>query len=852
MSEPTAAWRIDRAELVYSSPEHNRWQLYQRTPYRTDSITSNKAPYRPAIQRFLDSVYELLKAALRESRSSSFAIRDGESAPAQQDDAFHFCSGIIEGSALFRELRKDVAWETVISAYRDSLSEAGILHKDRVDGLLREMLFAMNQSQAREAHSADKCKESITSTAGLELLSILPIKKDWDLWGMCLPNWLSDLQHRTPLGQEFYSSGSWQRFYAARLIYDTTVTTNTKSRVLLNYDVKAQVFAFDPDREEFPKEFPLTDYFDYCYLPPTGSNEEEMYCTYALLIDELQRRLQGISGKTTEHDNVYMIVYPIMVWGRTHFLQIYLSFSYLTRTPSASDLWRAWRPIHQILESANFREYLSRHLEQVGALVFQHRMLWWKANQEMNVSLLKEEFCNHVNEAFPIQALWLPTKENRGRIWQYESLASEQLVEDIWGSRDGAEKPKLATSLKIDQEATLEYILPSIEEEGAVENLARRGYADQVLRKQWAWAATLVATDIITVLGGDPTEAVLSRLLTDWRQVVVRMDADERREWVRDLQDAAKWVERVHRSVEGHGSLYEKFGTIRSMVHNNQKDDAFFRMILNPLEVGWRELMCCYPYACSGQKKGLLSHPYDMKLDKDGCREFFQTISQLEFDVGNKCQGLYTPVKDWPGFEILQSGLERQDQSRPGYAVFSGRAVELMKPLLEKRCKKSPCWPVKCSGRPEVINYRYISQYVGISPGDLHFIHTIAMDNGGKHKNPLLFFDWRISPIFGESRFETSWGEFLWCFGSSAGFDPVKTRERIELEAKPEQAKILTTAGLADIVKVVCYRYHGVFKIFSAGSQLSVRWTNGQFEVRQEKCPPYAKLYYYCLIGDRP
>jgi len=206
-----------------------------------------------------------------------------------------------------------------------------------------------------------ECTHQLTSDEALELLSVLPIQRDWDLFGF----WRKEVVERRR------SKSSPEPFFA-RLRFPSKDwwEVTEKDRVfeesfeLLKYPVAVQ---FTPDEDDEEKDF-----FLLCPVKAESREAEKpkaAYRTYALFMDELQKRLENTFHNSDSCS--YLITYPIIANDKVHFLQFRIEAGHYYQPPVKS-LAEAWLKVSKHLQTVELLSDLTKAVEQISTSMMQH------------------------------------------------------------------------------------------------------------------------------------------------------------------------------------------------------------------------------------------------------------------------------------------------------------------------------------------------------------------------------------------------------------------------------------------------------------------------------------------------
>jgi hypothetical protein len=136
---------------------------------------------------------------------------------------------------------------------------------------------------------------------------------------------------------------------------------------------------------------------------------------------------------------------------------------------------------------------------------------------------------------------------------------------------------------------------------------------------------------------------------------------------------------------------------------------------------------------------------------------------------------------------------------------------------------------------------------------DIHLIHTFAESNS-KHSGEITWVGWRTDnhPIKYLRRVELAW-RFAKCNEKDLGalsLLEAKIRAQVEsINDKNEMTLGPNGDHIEDIVRVVCYRYNGVFYLSTGTHYLTISCQNGSAKVDPFLPLPHPEqAAYYCVL----
>lgn len=873
IGERRPTWSIDRIELVYSNPRHNRWQLFQsRHGSTTQPAHTEQAFYREQIQILLDCIHKMLAKALEKSDLNITLAK-------------HYAK--TSGSYI-----RAVDTANKLASNKDILAIIGDKNFLVTEGLpvssidkIHEFLKAIT-NQAFE----DEDVPSLNRDEALDLLSILPILKTWDLWGMLLPEWLREgLNHTWPdKGKEFFNRWKSQTFYSARLTFHNN--SSDKKSGILDYRVDTELFTSSSDspaRSEMPEQ---GDFFDFSFSP-TDETEKRLYYTYAFFIDTIQKFIAGDPG------TVFIICYPLDVHGRRHFLQVYFRLAgHKTKILSTKHLWQSWMSIHQSIFGPAALQIIRETLSQIDIEAFNltlSQQLQSIALQKGGKRVVDDEelqslFCEVAPIALPMESICqrVPAK-NMYYEWKYKATATiENLLGDAWQ----------ASSLRsrYDHIPALIPTLPDLffkfprQETGFIEadqlHPLREIFARQLLSRRWRLTRMLNRLpsgplyDLLIAGYGIDQEDVekAAAELSSFRKVADRLDLKWRQEILRRIRDRQFLTKKdIPISDVERDSLDKLLSTnlaqwqTKYMTPQQQNN---FALVTIYLELTWRKLMSNYP----DSQGGLFKHPHTMfhgMLRKGKTPEqigtaykvFFQQIIDMEITPSEDTSRVYKRTTEYVGFTDLRNELESGNNisgtAWDKFKMFRNakfRSDKICQISLKDFGKWSYRHPTKTEEEENDILLEKLAADYGISPGDILYIDYIAHDNGISRGGGVEYIGWSTSgsssdPVDGKLV------HLLWSFQPSSDnnrsekmggkkYEVDEKKLSYAIEESSSNLKELGSEKLSDIAKLICYRYLGRFVMLTGNRMLQVQLENTKLRATWIDCIS-DRFAYYCCIG---
>jgi len=344
--QPSAEWTIERVELVLFNLEHKRWQIWQEhspPAHNGDIDPQNRigALFRRQVIRLLGGVREILAESIGSVPSNQFVMDRGPGSGSSGDINLAFSPP--------PPCAPDF-WHLFLDYCDLTCNKYGI-----TDEKVRE--FFRNPSFRQGDFSTTT---SLTRDQAADLVSALPLSRDWDLFGCWHRCWAGNTLQFPPPGADKWH----QPFYMARISQQTRSTYFETLR-----DTKVATICCDLDAPDPPVVFKEDAFFGdaYCGWPPEKTLAEQTYLAYAFLYDNIQNAM-GFNA-------TYIISFPIEVYDRTHFLQIQI----VPRKPSAAehslqDLWNDWHSQqHKLFWTQQVKRYLEGGVERLSIAYFQSR-----------------------------------------------------------------------------------------------------------------------------------------------------------------------------------------------------------------------------------------------------------------------------------------------------------------------------------------------------------------------------------------------------------------------------------------------------------------------------------------------
>jgi hypothetical protein len=330
-------WIIDRLELAFFNTLDSRWQLFQE-----GTIKPSGHHYRWHVSQLLQNV----RSSFANASLKHFKIKEYPS----------FDNQLLVLNNKFNDQEQGFL-DQVIQSIRKNADREG-LKKEPFDVLTNW-----------KSGTSIKLPPNIA----LEALSLLPIRKPWDIFGTL---GFPDERHLALATQVhendvFAYSISWN---SAREMPEDI------GELTLGYRVDLEIAVPDNDAVIFDG-----DYFKGCH--DIHANHKLDYRFYGYWVDECQRQ---IHSRTEPRSKVHVLVYPLMGCGWPHFLLIYISPN--EGNSSLPQLIKHWGSDFNhngagrtIIPWQGFAEALEDSLVEARIMAFQNYIL-----QDIRSELLKQ------------------------------------------------------------------------------------------------------------------------------------------------------------------------------------------------------------------------------------------------------------------------------------------------------------------------------------------------------------------------------------------------------------------------------------------------------------------------------
>jgi hypothetical protein len=871
-------WQIARLEFAFFDARFARWTLYQKFNGSQVSVFSNSEEiHRSHIQQILASAESCLREVLDRIPENECSIAW---VPSGENSDFYFCPCVL---ARHRQKRTipllETGWERILEHYAEVLDESG-LDKRQIKPLARllneskgSIEEVMGKCPFRDSWKDDTCPHnhergcacnlSLSFDEGLQLVSILPIQQQWDLFGY------------------WSKRHSDEEYWSARLRFPDDSNGVSKSKRLLGYDVRIQL-----GKNGVEGVTSEGDFFDKLDFYPSNGAERSAYLAYAAFIDQLQPRLAPrLDGDSTTE---YIIAYPIVVHGRTNLLQIRLVAK---DTPDISVLHRFWTEmVHPELVDQNFASWITRMLEQVAVETFQFHVNQALMQSEripvFSRKTLAGIFCDNVVHLLTTDEALIAES---GEVWEY----CEGAFGNKWGrSENHPHHTTLRSNIGL-EDYGIEIKLSSqnkLDTTQAVQDYLKRF----LLQPQWRWferyAMDMVCSRkgiSITSRHSQSSRFILARtaLLAVGREIdsCKRNKSDgsgdamlSRKEVVDALKALSSSIRRNRYKGEFNLSLlYDPIlPSVDSWKCKEQKWSIadiyalptrevlkgmpdFCLDVLNAAEralsLNWRVLMASSPRFLNhfGSKQSRLNDE-----DLQPLVEAVEDVVELDWktESGSSVETvsnsdwfkeLYSQLsgsKDFSGLDEMQAKWDQRLYSSISPSVNSDATWDSAPCFLDQLGHHRGSTPVF---EPRAL----ICQQAGIPMSDILLIHNVALANH-RHGGPIQFVGWRRDE---NPKGYLSQVELVWKFSNRAESDPDSLYNLIKgkIDGITDEKSLRQEADrIEDIVKVVCYRYNGTF-FLSTGSHYIKISCQGEKAVveRPQLLNVPEEAAYYCVLA---
>jgi hypothetical protein len=404
-------WRIERFELIYCNPRHRRWQYFIEDPVDTAIAGGDSSPttavHRRQIPRLLNTLRRVITDAAASEASIDIPALDRSTNVVLEQPAFD-------------------GWSERKNAYLDYL-----LHTANSEGLDLEVMKGLKTLVGELKLGGSQL--SIKPRVAHALLSLLPIKEEWDTWGCFTRARQGNSTSGLPPTQP---GTSWfQPFYLAEFTYKkSSLNANAISVRLLGEEVTLEAGCRDLSR---PSEIAFVeprDFYEYCHRPDAGATSADdelfLYRCYGHFVDALIKALltPPSANRGSETRRIFLIAYPVQVAGRLHFVQIALTTADTTVT--VKSLSETWARIHRTFWVPEYVSVLESTLERISLSAFQlaidEHLRDYSIEQLRSYDPLKTALASAIFHVLPLRSLRVGSDQ-----WRYAKYDGRTLPSPI-------------------------------------------------------------------------------------------------------------------------------------------------------------------------------------------------------------------------------------------------------------------------------------------------------------------------------------------------------------------------------------------------------------------------------------
>jgi hypothetical protein len=350
-------WRLEQLQLHFYNGCDNRWQLFREGLEKPQRGTDSGPYFRIQIAALLTTIRTAFEPKLGKRRSAKLRRE------------------VIIDLRNFDEEIQEMASQ--FSAFlKEALREEGVTNKALASAISSEGQW------------------SVPRDAMATLLSLLPIARDWDIYG-----WLHPMSTSI---KRFEPECYWWRRFAYHVRFEPH-SNPTDDQPLKDRSVYLRMFSEDPFSEEAqcqkklepipPNTNPTREipYFDFAKSPirdradnlrkKMTDEEWKLYQLYAAVVDSAQQ--SGVSEATS-----YFFVFPIIACGYYHFLELKMVSTGDSHSESLEDSYafvrnRFFR--HDAYEYHVMKESIRELLVQIRLSAFQHHVANWIAQNAYRI-----------------------------------------------------------------------------------------------------------------------------------------------------------------------------------------------------------------------------------------------------------------------------------------------------------------------------------------------------------------------------------------------------------------------------------------------------------------------------------
>ena len=277
-------WEVYRFELVFFNSRENRWQLFQESSKELRPPTGPQGFYRRQIYSMLRDTRAVFD---RKFKNTNFACTPLASRPVMVNLATLGTTGFTASDA------KNPDRQQIVKDIKTSWKAEGLEGKNVIN-----LLDAIEQGTYG--------KYELTSQEALDLMTCLPIRRPWDIYGR-LDAFQPDYRDLPPVKRNI-----------SHFTYKISIPD---SRGPQAHCEKLLGYAVDLD---FPKGNHAGPFYKFCRdIDPKNQKKREAqwYAYYGHLVDEIQF---GLAASENYKKETFVSAYPLRICGWDHYLTLYI------------------------------------------------------------------------------------------------------------------------------------------------------------------------------------------------------------------------------------------------------------------------------------------------------------------------------------------------------------------------------------------------------------------------------------------------------------------------------------------------------------------------------------------------
>jgi hypothetical protein len=299
-----APWTITRLELLYYSRLHKRWQIWQESAKPDDGTDSQMSAPGELHRSQIFSLLRTVRASLVEvSKTSGFKV---DTSRRKIKDFV-----IVQGG--LRDVLADSLkfWQGYLQYIGATSRNYGIKAEGGLD-------IFLSQERLKKLEPGPI---TITGEVALDLISMLPILRHWDLQGCWFRAVSEPRQERDSFVPKARNGSSWAYPFYMASIRDSPAEAHCDGPVLTESPLSVELMyedlgAFDSRSRRWNPQYQRPkDFFECCHRPKSG-DELLLYQCYSFLFDKLRKMLNP--------EGDFFVAYPVQVLGRLNFLHIWV------------------------------------------------------------------------------------------------------------------------------------------------------------------------------------------------------------------------------------------------------------------------------------------------------------------------------------------------------------------------------------------------------------------------------------------------------------------------------------------------------------------------------------------------